>query len=209
MNPKFSIVITTFNRSLLLKRALDSLIAQTESGWEAWLIDDGSVDDTREVVLTYLERNIPVHYIYQENSGDAGAKNKGISLCTGQYISFLDSDDEYLPHHLESRKLILDKNPEIDLLHGGVKIVGDPYVPNFHNPDQKIHLSNCVIGSSFIFKRQCLLSLRGFNQIPLGSDADLFNRTVNAGFKILKTEIPTYIYHRTHPDSITHNFWKK
>jgi len=208
MNPEFSIVITTYNRALLLKRALDSLIAQTEKNWNAWVIDDGSEDDTKAVVAPYLESGFPISYVFQENSGEVNAKNRGVFLSNGSYITFLDSDDEYLPDHLETRHRILAAHPDTDLLHGGVRVVGDPFVPDLYNPGNKKLISECVVGATFFYKKDCIFSLKGFNPLPLGSDAELFERTVKAGFKIVKTDLPTYIYHRTNLDSITHTFWK-
>ncbi len=208
MNPKFSIVITTFNRASLLQRALDSLLAQTCKNWEGWVVDDGSTDETRQVITTYLGKGYPLQYIFQENRGEARAKNRGVALSQGEYISFLDSDDEYETRHLESRQHILSENPDIALLHGGVRVVGDPFVPDLYNPGKKIHINECVVGSTFFFRRACVFSLGGFNPMPIGSDVDLFSRTQRAGFSILKTDLPTYIYHRTHLDSITHKFWE-
>lgn len=208
MRNKFSIVITTYNRAKLLSRAVNSLLAQTEASWEAWIIDDGSVDETRELVKFYLNKGAPIEYIYQDNQGEAAAKNRGIILSRGEYISFLDSDDEYKISHLSSRQKILADHPEVDLLHGGVTIVGNPFVPDIQQPENKIHIGNCVVGATFFFRRESLVTLGGFNALPLGSDVDLFSRAKKLGYKILKTEEPTYIYHRTNYDSITHKFWE-
>ncbi|MCO6494541.1 MAG: glycosyltransferase family 2 protein [Bacteroidetes bacterium] len=199
----FSVIITTYNRSQLLLRALHSLIAQTETDWEAVIIDDGSIDHTKDTIKSFLSEKI--HYYYQENSGDATAKNTGVSYSSGRFITFLDSDDYYEPEHLASRKKILLDNPNKELLHGGVRIIGNEYVPDMHNPENKIHLSECVIGASFFFKKEKFIELGGFEKIKYGSDAQLFAKAEKASVKILKTDIPTYVYDRTAEDSITHN----
>ena len=111
-HPFFSIVITTYNRADLLSRALDSLNSQSFPSWEAILIDDGSMDGTEEKIRPYLNKNIV--YRFQKNQGIITAKNNGISLTKGEYVTFLDSDDEYLDDHLESRHEILQKNKDID-----------------------------------------------------------------------------------------------
>src|SRR5664279_4359554 len=97
----FSIVISTFNRAQLLKRALDSLISQTEEDWEAIIIDNGSTDDTYSQVVPYLRSYSKIKYIWKAHSGEALSKNMGIWSCSGKFVSFLDSDDEYNPSHLK------------------------------------------------------------------------------------------------------------
>jgi len=208
MNPKFSIILTTYNRSRLLVRALNSLIAQTFKDWEGIIIDDGSTDDTEEAVREFILNYDNIHYFKQENRGEAGAKNRGISLSCGQYISFLDSDDEYRQDHLEIRNQILTRYPDIQILHGGVKVIGDEYVPDRKNPQQMIHLSNCIVGGTFFIEQKAMQLLGGLKDIPIGADSDLFERAVGRGMKISKTKFPTYIYHRTSQNSITHNFLK-
>lgn len=208
MNPKFSIILTTYNRSHLLVRALNSLTAQTFKDWEGIIIDDGSTDDTEEAVRGFVLKYDNIHYFKQENRGEAGAKNKGISLSCGQYISFLDSDDEYRNDHLETRNQILNRYPDIQILHGGVKVIGDEYVPDRKNPSRMIHLSECIIGGTFFIEQKAMQILDGLRNIPIGADSDLFERAVGMNMKISKTKFPTYIYHRTSQDSITHNFLK-
>lgn len=202
-HPFFSIVITTYNRADLLSRALDSLNSQSFSSWEAILIDDGSMDGTEEKIRPYLNKNIV--YRFQKNQGIITAKNNGISLTKGEYVTFLDSDDEYLADHLESRHEILQKNKDIDFLHGGVKIIGDPYVPDLHNPKNPIHLSKCAIGGSFFVKHNIIIKLNGFSGSVLGMDAHLLEKAQRNKVKILRIEEPrTYIYHRENLDSFTH-----
>lgn len=206
--PFFSVIITTFNRKGTIKRALASLISQTETDWEGILIDDGSTDNTHAHVLPLLRANPALKYKNIPHSGESGAKNAGLALARGRFITFLDSDDEYEVGHLKSRKALLTGNPSVDFLHGGVKILGNPFVPDRFDPSVKIHLSDCVIGGTFCIERQTLHSLKGFKPILLGPDADLFDRAVKAGIKIMKTDLPTYIYHHYTEDSITNTYEK-
>ena len=209
-NNFFSVVITTYNRAPLLKRALVSLINQTEKDWDAIIIDDGSVDNSKAVIQEYLDA-FPnkIQYLKQENQGTVKAKNKGISLAKGKFITFLDSDDEYHSTHLESRKEILEQNPTLTFLHGGVKIIGSEYVPNRHKHGELIHLSECAIGGTFFLKNELAVSLKGFRPFPIGTDADFFERVNKAKIEILKTDLPTYIYRREVEDSITHQYLNK
>ncbi|TXH21813.1 MAG: glycosyltransferase family 2 protein [Chitinophagaceae bacterium] len=198
----FSIVITSYNRASYLPRALDSLLAQTEKDWEAIIVNDGSTDHTDTVILPYLQHK-NIHYIKQNNQGCVGAKNKGIQFSTGKYISFLDSDDEYKTDHLAIRKSILLANPKIDLLHGGVQILGSHYVPDMHQPGQLIDLKDCAIGGTFFINHSLAHQLNGFHKIEMGHDADFLLRAELANFIIKKIDHPTYIYHRELEDSMT------
>jgi glycosyltransferase involved in cell wall biosynthesis len=205
----FSIVITTFNRAQLLKRAMDSLVSQTEKDWEAIIVDDGSTDETHAQILPYLESYPGIKYIWKEHSGAIPSKNRGIEAVTGKFVTFLDSDDEYDPVHLESRKKILIDNPSIKFLHSGAKILGNQYVPDKNNPSATINLNDCVIGGTFIIERQALLALNGFRDIILGSDSDLFERSKKARIRMAEVNLPTYIYHHESQESITNKLYVK
>lgn len=205
--PFFSIVIATYNRSHLIKRALNSLISQVEMDWEAIIIDDESDDDTYSQVLPYLRSHNNIKYFRRVHGGEAMSKNEGIELSSGRFITFLDSDDEYDPIHLKSRKSILIQNPAVRFLYGGVKILGNQFVPDRSDPAKKIGLADCVIGGTFFVERNTIKSLNGFNQILLGPDADLFDRARLARIEMMETKLPTYIYHHDTVDSITNKLY--
>lgn len=205
-SPFFSVILTTRNRSALLTRALNSLMSQTENDWEAIIIDDGSTDDTAEKVALFLKQEEKITYVWQESQGVVGAKNKGILLSKGKYITFLDSDDEYYPCHLQSRKMILKANPNAGFLYGGIKITGSQYVPDRRDYRKMIHLNDCIIGGTFFIKRDLCLALGGFADMPLGHDADFFDSINTLGIFKIKTTERTYVYHRENPNSITNHF---
>ncbi|MCO6496674.1 MAG: glycosyltransferase family 2 protein [Chitinophagaceae bacterium] len=206
--PFFSVVITTYNRARLLVRALESLQKQTETDWEAIIIDDGSTDDTAEAVKPFLEKDLRFKYYKTGPSGATPARNKGIQLATGRYITFLDSDDEYRPDHLQHRRKILEEDEGISFLHGGIEVIGDEYVPDRFDYNKKIHLSECAVGGTFVISREVYNTLGDFDNIPLGSDSDYLDRVIQKGFKVTKTDIPTYVYHREHENSITNNLMR-
>lgn len=206
--PYFSIIITTFNRAHILSRALESLISQTEQDWEAIIVDDESSDDTYLQVLPYLRSDHRIKYIRKTHSGEALSKNAGINLSSGKFISFLDSDDEYSPMHLQLRRAILLQNPSVRFLYGGVWVIGNQYVPDRYDNTKQINIKDCVIGGTFFIDRNVLAQLKGLRLIMLGADADLFDRAVEEGVFMMKTNIPTYIYHRENEDSITNMLLK-
>lgn len=97
MKPFFSIVICTFNRRRLLSRALDSLLRQSEKDFEVVVVDDGSNDQTAELVCSYAKVFDNLHYLkHHKNLGVGAARNTGVRNSSGNFVSFLDSDDEYV-----------------------------------------------------------------------------------------------------------------
>lgn len=96
----FSIIIPTYNRSSFLPKAIESVILQTYSNWELIIVDDGSTDKTKEVVHPFLS-DTRIHYHYQENAERSAARNKGIGLAKGDFITFMDSDEYIDANRLE------------------------------------------------------------------------------------------------------------
>jgi glycosyltransferase involved in cell wall biosynthesis len=201
--PFFSVIIAAYNREELITRALDSLIWQTDKDWEAVIVDDGSTDRTFGTVFPYLKMFRQIKYLRKQHSGGASSKNRGIKEATGKYITFLDSDDEFSPEHLSSRRLILTKNPSIKFLYGGARILGNQFVPDRNNINRRINLKRCVIGGTFIIESSVAREMHGFNTTRFGADADLFDRLRKAGIKMLKASEATYIYHHENEDSVT------
>ncbi len=200
--PFFTVITPTFNRARTLPRAIESIIGQTNDDWEYIIIDDGSTDSTPEVLTAFIKdhRRITVHRSI--NQGTSKARDLGCSMASGRYITFLDSDDEYAPSHLEERLTILSTNPAIELLHGGVEIIGDPYVADKFDPSKKIHLSECVIGGTFFIRRDLWKRTGGFGSVDYGDDTDFFAKAKTAGALIVTTDLPTYKYYRTEADSL-------
>ena len=203
--PYFSVIICTFNRAHLLARALDSVLAQTESSWEVIIVDDGSTDNTYDVVRRYLDLAPNIRYMAHRNRGLAISRNVGIAAAIGRYVTFLDSDDWYASDHLESRRQMLVQHPDIELLHGGCQIIGNPLVPDKHNPERMLDLHDLVVGGTFIFPRDFAVRIGGFPAwSPYSIDGDLFEELEKMGTKIVRTDHRTYHYDRTTPDSICH-----
>jgi glycosyltransferase involved in cell wall biosynthesis len=200
-----SVILTVYNRELYLQRSIDSLVNQNFSNWELIAIDDGSTDNSLNVLREYEMKFPNIKILRQENRGIAPSRNRGIFLSSGKYITFLDSDDEYESSHLIKRISFLNDHPEIDLLFGGVKIIGNQFVRDKDNPQKFIHLSNCFIGGTFFGKRKVFIELSGFKDLVYSEDSDFIIRAENK-FKIQKFDLPTYIYHRELSDSLTNNY---
>jgi glycosyltransferase involved in cell wall biosynthesis len=108
MNPFFSVVVPVYNRESLITRCIDSIFNQDFENWELVIVDDGSTDETRNVILSYDDERI--RYIYKENGGASSARNVALDNSNGTYIAFLDSDDEYKPDHLSAIFKFLEDN---------------------------------------------------------------------------------------------------
>ena len=108
-----SVVIPTYNSSQFLTDAIESVLVQTFKDFEILVIDDGSTDDTKRVIIEKFGGVSQVSYIYKENGGVSSARNFGIEKAKGKYIAFLDADDAWIPEKLEKQISALEKNPEI------------------------------------------------------------------------------------------------
>jgi glycosyltransferase involved in cell wall biosynthesis len=205
MKPFFSVIIAVYNRENHIAKAIESLLAQRFQNWEAIIVDDGSNDGTLSIINQYKnEKRIQI-VIMDENEGVASARNKGIEFANGDYLTFLDSDDWYKPNHLESRYSILEEQ-DIDLLHGGVEIIGNDKVPDKNDITQDIDLSDCVIGGTFFINLNTSSDIASFdNSIQYSEDSDLFDKFVDYDKAIVKTNLKTYVYNRTLDDSICSN----
>ncbi len=112
----FSIIIPTFNRAGLIVSTINSVLKQNYNDFEIIVVDDGSTDSTKEVILKKIGRNSNIKYYHQENSERGAARNYGVQKATGEYIVFLDSDDIMHQNHLTVLFSIIKNNPEINFL---------------------------------------------------------------------------------------------
>lgn len=110
-SPSVSVVVPTYNRSETLPRAIDSVLAQTHEDFELLVVDDGSEDGTEHVVTSYEDDRI-VYREHETNRGANAARNTGIEASSGEYVSFLDSDDEYARNNLEAKVETLEDAAE-------------------------------------------------------------------------------------------------
>ncbi len=112
-NNLVSVIIPTYNRAAICKAAVESVLAQTHGNVEVIVVDDGSTDNTRDVISGLDKR---VRYISQANAGVSAARNTGLKAATGDYIAFLDSDDSWLPWKLEAQLSVLQAFPEVGMV---------------------------------------------------------------------------------------------
>jgi GT2 family glycosyltransferase len=207
-----SVVIPTYNRCELLRRALLSVFSQTLLPTEVAVIDDGSTDGTS----TMIRNEFPeVAYYRQENSGVSSARNLGIQHTTGDWLAFLDSDDEWLPEKLIRQTAALVDNPESKVCHteeiwirNGVRV----------NPAQKYVktggwiftqcLPLCAMSPSTIMIHRSVFGKVGLfdTRLPVCEDYDLWLR-ITANYPVLLIKDPQIKKHGGHEDQLSQKLW--
>lgn len=108
-HPRISVIITTYNRAHLVPLAIESVLVQTVPAHEIIVVDDGSTDNTGAVLAKYKDQ---ISVLRQDNKGVSYARNIGVSAASGEWIAFLDDDDEYTPNRLERVSAIINRYPE-------------------------------------------------------------------------------------------------
>lgn len=197
-----SVVIPTYNRAHVLRRAIDSVLAQTFVDFEVLVIDDGSDDDTERVVADYTDQRIKFHRL-AENSGVSAARNFGMRLARGEFIAFLDSDDEFLPTKIEKQvaKLRLSGD-EIALVTCGIQTVNNnSLIPKVGGQPFKMILCrhpDVIVGPQALMLRRALVTdeLMFDTALPAMEDRDFVARWV---LKYVMTYVPEVLVrlHRT------------
>lgn len=119
--PLVSVIMPTYNYGRMIGEALESLQSQTYVNWECIVIDDGSTDDTAEVVARVAERDPRIRYTWQTNQRQSVAKNTALSQTRGKYLQFLDADDLIESHKLESQVAYLEAHPTVDIFYGAAR----------------------------------------------------------------------------------------
>jgi glycosyltransferase involved in cell wall biosynthesis len=115
--PKVSAVIPNYNYSHYLGEAINSALMQTYSNVEVIVVDDGSTDASRDVLLTYGDS---IKVIFQQNGGVSAARNNGVAASSGEFVAFLDADDAWLPEKIEKQVAMFHDVPTLGLVHVGV-----------------------------------------------------------------------------------------
>lgn len=176
----FSIIIPTYNRAGFLPKAIESVLAQTYTDWELIIVDDGSTDNTKEVVLQYKDARI--RYIYQQNAERSAARNNGINHANGDYVCFMDSDEYVDSNRLELLCNSIDKTSiKCACFYTDIRFEGiENYLRKgkaFSFPINKDELIRFVIGTPQICCATKIMRKHQFNpQISIGEDMELLFR---------------------------------
>jgi len=173
---KVSVIIPTYNRDAVLKRAIKSVLSQTFQDFELIIVDDGSTDETKEVVNSF--RSGKIKYFYQKNSGGAAKpKNTGIKMAQGEHIAILDSDDEWLPEKLEKQIGFFEEHPEISVLACNFLINGkkEYKIPKYKNLFKRMLVTDDMgPGSIMIYQREVFDKVGLFDEnLRSGQDKEM------------------------------------
>jgi len=124
--PRVSVIIPTYNCSQYLPEAIDSVLAQTCQDFEIVIVDDGSTDNTKDIIEV-MSRKFPgkLLYLYQKNKGVCAARNIGIKASTGDYVAFLDADDRWMSPRLQVGVDILESMPDVSLVHANITRINE------------------------------------------------------------------------------------
>ena len=174
-SPIVSVVIPAYNAAAFIEKTLDSVRAQTYQSYEVIVVDDGSADQTKDVVEAYFERSgMTGRCIRQPNKKIAAARNTGMRAAHGQYIALLDHDDLWRPQKLAVVMSAFEAHPEADLVCHAEDITKDgrklrtqqygPAVPQMYK--RLLFLGNALSPSAVVFKTGKALALGGFDENP-------------------------------------------
>ena len=205
--PKVSVMIPAYNSAKYLAKAIASILEQTYSSYEIIVVNDGSTDNTREVIQPFLDC---VRYFEQKNQGVSATRNRGIYLARGELIAFLDADDIFMPHKLEHQVAVFESQPEIGMINSGFRMISESGeelidVERWHTiPDLTPEiwlLHKPVLPSAMMFRRYWLMEVGGFDRRFFASeDVDLVLRLVAKGCQSTWLRELT-VYYRQHQKS--------
>ena len=200
---KISVIIPAYNREACIADTLQSVLNQSLTPDEIIVVDDGSTDRTKEIVDGFGNK---IRYFYQKNSGVASARNKGLSVATGDLISFVDADDLWMKNKTALQYEILKSNPTIKLVIGFLLVVplqsNDQQLPV--DPEKEKGVFALSLGSALI-RKSVFDNIGGFDEeMLIAEDTDWFMRMREAGIKFYIQKEIVQLY-RTHEQSITRN----
>ena len=208
-----SIILPTFNRHPFLGLAIQSVLEQTFQDWELIVVDDGSQDESRQVIQALPDDRI--HYFYQEHSGVSAARNAGIRRARHPWICFLDSDDYWKPAKLQRQLQELERRPQYQVIY-----TDETWIRRGRrvNP-RKIHrkysgwiyhrcLPLCIISPSSVLLHRSILEREGLfdEDFPVCEDYEMWLR-ISSRQPIFFLDEPLIVKVGGHPDQLSHSLW--
>ncbi|PIV90370.1 hypothetical protein COW46_02570 [Candidatus Gracilibacteria bacterium CG17_big_fil_post_rev_8_21_14_2_50_48_13] len=199
--PRISVLMATYNRRSTLPHALASLRAQEFTDWECLLVDDGSTDGTLAYVEDVASVDARIQVFHQENSGQGAALDLAARQSVGEFLCFLDSDDQYMPDHLTRQHTAMLGNPTVDFAYSNPLLTGSPYVRDVETGG-RISVDDCIVLGTIICRRQALPA--SFALLPAyGIDYFWKEDVQRRGLHVGRMPHATYLYNRTGDDELT------
>ena len=182
---KVSVVMPVYNRSDLVADAINSVLAQDYKNWQLVVVDDGSTDETFEMLRPYRDHE-NVRLIRQENAGQSVARNVAIQHSDGDWVAFLDSDNRWLPHKLKVQVQAVSERPDTDIVFGDIERFGASVNESIQAPTRvrpsgevfdELLLNNFVNFNTSMVRANRLREIGGFDPtLRCGEDYDLWLR---------------------------------
>jgi hypothetical protein len=191
MMPRVSVIIPTYNRAHLIREAVSSVLKQIFTNFELIVVDDGSTDNTEEVLLAIDDSRLK--FLRRAHTGPSRTRNAGIQAATGEFIAFLDSDDLFLPRRLSLQVAKMENEPEAGLVYGR-------YLSGVGSEATLIPVGECLprlgiqrllLGPAFhwstvLIRREILEKVGGFDEsFVRGEDWELTHRMALAGCRMV------------------------
>ncbi|MGB5156040.1 glycosyltransferase family 2 protein [Desulfobacterium sp. N47] len=207
-NHAISVIIPAYNREWTIKEAIDSVLSQKFDDFELIVVNDGSTDNTREVLSSYRNK---ITVIEQKNLGVSAARNKGIVSSSGNYIAFLDSDDLWLPGKLETQFEFFNNNPDTFIcqteeiwLRKGKRVNPGKRHKKLSGMFFEKSLELCMVSPSAVMMKRSLLDMVGlFDETLLAcEDYDMWLR-INCKYPIALIDTPLIVKRGGHDDQLS------
>lgn len=206
--PNVSVIIPTYNRARTVREAIDSVLSQSYSDLELIVVDDGSTDETRDIVSSYVPE---LTYVYQEHQGVSAARNKGIACAQGHYIAFLDSDDLWLKDKLFLQMKFMENRPEALVcyteevwIRNGVRVNPMKKHRKYSGMIFEHCLPLCIISPSSVLMARRLFEHVGLFDEALEAceDYDLWLR-ISAQYPVYLIDTPLIVKRGGHADQLS------
>lgn len=194
--PLISVIIPTFNRAAFLPTALDSVYAQTGVSVQVIVVDDGSTDETSQVMQAWAAK---VTYLYQPNRGPAAARNRGLAAARGEWVAFLDSDDQWVTGRLGQQLALAAAYPTAQIIWGMLQVVRlrtaeQPAVETVGGPTLQTQLGSALF-------RRLLFDIDNVGRfdeaLRTAEDVDWFCRAFERGVEVVAHQdvVALYLWH--------------
>jgi len=208
IKPQVSVIIPTYNRGWIIKEAIDSVLAQDYAEFELIVVDDGSTDNTSEILDSY--RNV-IKVLFQKNKGVSAARNRGIAEASGKFIAFLDSDDLWLPQKLSAQIEFFNQTPNALIcqteevwIRNGLRVNPKKRHKKLSGMIFKPSLELCLVSPSAVMIQRSLFDRVGeFDEtLPACEDYDLWLR-ISCRFPVHLIDRPLIIKRGGHDDQLS------
>jgi glycosyltransferase involved in cell wall biosynthesis len=212
-----SIIMPAFNSSKYLATTIESVLAQTFNEFELLIIDDGSTDNTAEIASHYCKLDTRIKLFSQKNQGVSNARNKGIQIAKGEYIAFIDSDDQWLPNKLAMHMQHFNECPNLGISFGRIEFMSFDGQPTgkfsnsrlFQLTPKHLYYENLIVTpSNAIIRRAVIDSVGSFDSNLSGTeDAELFLRVAYKGWKVEGID-QVLVRYRTNQTGVSSNLYR-